>query len=142
MIEVILLLTAVQVYLELRLCKPGSWMHRMNRKSPIFGLLVSIVISILCAAAFGAAGMIVLVSGLLSTVITQVYYSLPDQLYNDIQKRKGEVHDWFMACRDEWYEQFVTLFKFTRMVVKVAFLPVSVVFKTLAWLNAKAEQRA
>lgn len=129
-----LVLTAVQVILELKICKADGnsvqqYLHHLNRKSPIFGLALSVVLSIVTSMAFGAGGMIVLGSGLLSTVITQVYYELPEQTYQDLKKRQRELSDWVDVAKHRWYRNMVITLRTIRFLFLVFLLP----FKMLFW---------
>lgn len=146
MMAIILLLTFVQVFAELKICnrKGAAWQRKlfqMNRKSPIFGFGLSIALSIGTGLAFGAAGMYVLASGLASTVITQVWYSMEEQLFNDINKRMSEVNDWFVANRDRWYKNLVLTLRTIRFLFQLCMLPFRLIFFVIDLFNKQADIR-
>ena len=140
MVTAILILTGVQVYLELKICNPNgrAWQRKLfswNRKSPMFGLALSVVLSGLCAMMFGAAGMIVLVSGLLSTMITQVYYGLSDEVFNNVTKSYRDFKAFISMNIDRWHRNFMLVMKFVRLCFKIIIFPITVFIAVLDFMD-------
>ena len=106
----------------------------------MFGLGLSVVLSIAVSAAFGAGGMIVLGSGLLSTMITQVYYSLPESTYQGVLARKAEFSSYVEQNRRRWYKNVVLTARTLRFIWAVCILPFRLLFVVIDAVNKGAEK--
>ena len=84
MLAAILLLTLVSAAVELYLCHKVPLLGKVCKSSPLTGLAFSIILSVMLGKAFGATGMITLVAGLTSTLITGVVYKI--QSWMDVRK--------------------------------------------------------
>jgi hypothetical protein len=66
-----LILAACSAFLEFKLLKSIPLLGRLNKKSMFFGLALSIALSAGLGAVFGAAGLVVMMAGVISTAMTE-----------------------------------------------------------------------
>jgi hypothetical protein len=75
-----LILTAVLLvcaaFLELTVAYHIPWVGRMLEEHPILAVTFSLVVSAMLGASFGAAGLIALIAGVGSTIVTWCVYRL------------------------------------------------------------------
>lgn len=76
MIVLVILLTGAAMYVELRLIRAVPLLERLVTVNPLVSLLWSVVLSLVLGSIFGAAGVIVMAAGVLSTALLQPYYSM------------------------------------------------------------------
>jgi hypothetical protein len=75
LLTMVILLALSSAFLEVKLAKALPIWHKMSVKSQAFNLLGSIALSYVLGMLFGASGLIALMAGIVSTVITVPYYS-------------------------------------------------------------------
>jgi len=75
MITLAIALTVVAVAVELMLVARLPWAVQAMRRRPVLAAVLSLTLSWVIGQAFGAAGMVVMLAALGSTVITAVVYA-------------------------------------------------------------------
>jgi len=69
-----LILGICSAILELILIHKLPWLHKLCKKVPLVGLVFSFILSMFVGSVFGAVGIIVMIAGVISTVLTAPYY--------------------------------------------------------------------
>lgn len=89
-LSMMLILAVTSTLLELMIAaKIPAW-RRLSAKSPLFNLLNSLLISFLTGLAFGAAGLIAMGAGVISTVLSVPGYQFLHWNYDsEMAKRNG-----------------------------------------------------
>lgn len=94
---------------------------KMAGRYPVLGLIASVTLSWFLGHIFGAAGLIALMGGLLSTLMTVPCYILVEKWHN------GEIQPRLEKFRSDW-ESFVVMMKdlwrVIRFVIRVVTFPV------------------
>jgi hypothetical protein len=71
LLSMALILAVCSAFLEFKLLKSVPLLGRLNKKSMFFGLALSVALSAGLGAVFGAAGVVVMIAGVLSTAMTE-----------------------------------------------------------------------
>lgn len=71
MIVMVILIAGAALYFELRLVRSVPELRRIFERNPLISLAGSLVISLALGTVFGAAGVVVFVAGILSTMFAQ-----------------------------------------------------------------------
>lgn len=122
MLSFVIILSVMSTVLELMIAaKIPAW-RRLSHRNKIFNLLNSIFISYLVGIAFGAAGLIAMTAGIVSTILSIPGYSLLHWAY-DSPQALANGGDMFKHCslkfkiqRDKWKQ---VLSDFARIVYKI-----------------------
>lgn len=76
LLSMALILAVASAYIEFKILKAVPLLGRWNRKSMAFGLVLSFAISAALGALFGAAGLVVMMAGVVSTALTEPVHEI------------------------------------------------------------------
>lgn len=93
-----LLLAVISAWLEFKLLKTVPGLRWLNRKSAFIGLAISIGISWMLGFIFGAAGLVVLLAGILSTFLTEPVHAF----HRSASARKSQVVKGWSDFKATW----------------------------------------
>lgn len=120
MIAMIVVLAAVSVWIEIKLLRRIKVLRSVNQKSPLAGLGMSLGISALLGAVFGAAGVIVLIAGLLSTAAAEPFRRFSGARKSALDAKVESLRTWLVATRDT-YRPVGIFFKYFFLIL---FMPI------------------
>jgi hypothetical protein len=82
LVTMAILLACASVYVELKLVKSVPGLKKLTEKYGLVGLAMSLALSAALGAVFGAAGLVVMIAGLVSTAVTNPIYRLREALHS------------------------------------------------------------
>lgn len=123
LLTMMLILAVTSTILELMIAaKIPAW-RRLSYKSKLFNLINSLVLSFLIGIAFGAAGLIAMGAGVISTLLSYPGYKFLYWMYDSpmAQKHGGNM---FEYTKTKWITAFKDLMKVIYSVIKVITFPI------------------
>ena len=118
-----LILAVTSTLLELMIASKVPAWRRLSAKSPLFNLLNSLFISFVMGIAFGAAGLVAMGAGVISTVLSVPGYQFLYWNYDSPQAKKlgGNI---MKNSRHKWTTAFSDLFRIIYKVIRVITFPI------------------
>lgn len=136
LLSMMIILAVTSTLLELMIAaKIPAW-RRLSAKSPLFNLLNSLFLSFLVGIAFGAAGLIAMGAGVISTVLSVPGYQF---LYWNYDSPMAQHYGGNMLKhqKKKWASAISDLFKLIYKIIRIITFPIW----GLRWLNKKLYQR-
>lgn len=123
LLSMMLILAVTSTLLELMIAaKIPAW-RRLSAKSPLFNLLNSLFISFLTGLAFGAAGLIAMGAGVISTVLSVPGYQFLHWNYDsEMAKRNGG--SMYKYTVNKWKTVISDFFKILYKILRVITFPI------------------
>jgi hypothetical protein len=133
-----IVLAITSTILELMIAARIPAWRRWSYNSKLFNLVNSLALSYLMGIAFGAAGLIAMGAGIISTLLSYPGYKFLYWMYDSpmAQKHGGNM---FEYSKKKWMTAIKDLFKVIFTVIKVITFPLWVtrwIFQKLAKLNS------
>lgn len=136
--SMMIVLAITSTILELMIAaKIPAW-RRWSYNSKLFNLINSLALSYLMGIAFGAAGLIAMGAGIISTLLSYPGYKFLYWMY-DSPMAKKHGGNMFEYTKKKWMTAFKDLFQVIYTVIKVITFPLWVtrwIFQKLAKLNS------
>jgi hypothetical protein len=130
-----LILAITSTLLELMIASKIPAWRRLSAKSPLFNLVNSLLLSFLVGIAFGAAGLIAMGAGVISTVLSVPGYQFLHWNYDSPQaKRSGG--NIIKNSRHKWSTAFSDLFKLIYKIIRVITFPIWIIRSATIKYNA------
>lgn len=132
--SMMIVLAVTSAILELMIAaKVPAW-RRLSYRSKLFNLVNSLVLSYLMGIAFGAAGLIAMGAGIISTLLSYPGYKFLYWMYDSpmAQKHGGNM---FEYTKSKWLQAFKDLAKVIYAVIRVITFPIWIVRWTFVKLN-------
>lgn len=127
LLSMMLILAITSTLLELMIAaKVPAW-RRLSAKSPLFNLLNSLFLSFLVGIAFGAAGLIAMGAGVISTVLSVPGYQFLYWNY-DSPQAKNYPGGIMKHKKKEFFGTIGILFRFIYKVIRLCTLPLWALF--------------
>jgi hypothetical protein len=123
LLSMMLILAITSTILELMIAaKVPAW-RRLSAKSPLFNLINSLFLSFLVGIAFGAAGLIAMGAGVISTVLSVPGYKF---LYWNYDSPEAQKHGGNMMqhVKSKWSQAFKDLVKVIYSIIRVITFPI------------------
>lgn len=123
LLTMMLILAVTSTLLELMIAaKIPAW-RKLSHKSKLFNLVNSLVLSFLIGIAFGAAGLIAMGAGVISTLLSYPGYKFLYWMYDSpmAQKHGGNM---FEYTKKKWMTALKDLAKVVYSVIRVITFPV------------------
>lgn len=116
MILMILVLAACSIWIEIKLIRKISPLKKLMERYSLVGVAISIAISALLGSVFGAAGVIVLIAGLASTVGAEPFRRITNNQVKAIRLKVSDTGTW---VRDFFhtYRYVFSFFKYLFIVL-------------------------
>jgi hypothetical protein len=136
LLSMMIILAVTSTTLELMIAaKIPAW-RRLSAKSPLFNLLNSLFLSFLVGIAFGAAGLIAMGAGVISTVLSVPGYQFLYWNYDSPQAQRsgGNI---MKHNRAKWGTAIGDFFKLIYKIIRIITFPIW----GLRWLNKKLYAR-
>lgn len=149
MLALVVLLTLVGVYIEIRLVSAApAWFGNFLTRHRDAALVLSILLSVVLGSLFGAAGMIVAAAGIASAVATQPWYVMRqngqlDRLRSLREERRERLALWWEVRRERFSRRYSQLRLAVKLALKIAALPFAAVGLLLdfaAWITTRMSQ--
>lgn len=123
LLSMMLILAVTSTLLELMIAaKVPAW-RRLSAKSPLFNLLNSLLISFIMGLAFGAAGLIAMGAGVISTVLSVPGYKF---LYWNYDSQQAQRNGGNMTAHiyKKWIQALKDLAKIIYAIIRVITFPI------------------
>jgi hypothetical protein len=123
MFAFVIILAVMSTTLELMIAaKIPAW-RRLSHKSKLFNLLNSLFISYIMGIAFGAAGLIAMTAGVISTLLSVPGYALLNWAYESPQ---AQAHggNLFTYYKDRWKTAITDLVNLIYKIIKIITFPI------------------
>lgn len=123
LLSMMIILAVTSTLLELMIAaKIPAW-RRLSAKSPLFNLLNSLLISFIMGLAFGAAGLIAMGAGVISTVLSVPGYQF---LYWNYDSPQALAHggNMMIHIKAKWLQAFRDLAKVIYSIIRVITFPI------------------
>jgi hypothetical protein len=135
-----LILAVTSTLLELMIAaKIPAW-RRLSARSPLFNLLNSLFISFLTGIAFGAAGLIAMGAGVISTVLSVPGYQFLYWNYDsEMAKRNGG--SMYKYTVNKWSQTFKDFFHLIYKIMRFITAPIWITRATILKYNAFKARR-
>ena len=140
-LSMMLILAVTSTLLELMIAaKIPAW-RRLSAKSPLFNLLNSLLISFLTGIAFGAAGLIAMGAGVISTVLSVPGYQFLHWNYDSAmaQRNGGSMYKYTVT---KWSKAFSDFFQLLYKIIRVITFPIWVTRTIVLKLNQFNNRRS
>lgn len=140
-LSMMLILAVTSTLLELMIAaKIPAW-RRLSARSPLFNLLNSLFISFLTGLAFGAAGLIAMGAGVISTVLSVPGYQFLHWNYDSAmaQRNGGSMYKYTVK---KWSQTFKDFFQLIYKIMRVMTAPIWITRSVVTKLNAFKARRA
>lgn len=136
LLSMMLILAVTSTALELMIASKVPAWRRLSAKSPLFNLLNSLFISFIMGLAFGAAGLIAMGAGVISTILSVPGYQFLYWNYDSPQAQRngGNI---MKHQRAKWGSAISDLFKLIYKIIRIITFPIW----GLRWLNKKLYER-
>ena len=123
LLSMMLILAVTSTLLELMIASKVPAWRRLSAKSPLFNLLNSLVISFIMGIAFGAAGLVAMGAGVISTILSVPGYQFLYWNYDSPMAKKlgGNI---MKNSRHKWTTAFSDLFRIIYKVIRVITFPI------------------
>lgn len=124
MLVMIMLMAGLGMYIEMRIVNSITPLGDLLERFRLGALAFSLVLSMLLGMMFGAAGLIVFMSGVLSTVMIQPWYAMrKNGTLSKVRAVKTQTYQSVYATKDLNLRRLQQVLTFTGVVAKVIFFP-------------------
>lgn len=141
LLSMMLILAVTSTLLELMIASKIPAWRRLSAKSPLFNLLNSLVISFIMGIAFGAAGLVAMGAGVISTILSVPGYQFLHWNYDSpMAKRHGgsmwkyTVKRWSGTISDFFH----LIYKILRIITAPIWITRAAIMKYNAFKNRKS----
>lgn len=141
LLSMMLILAITSTLLELMLAaKIPAW-RRLSAKSPLFNLLNSLFISFIMGIAFGAAGLVAMGAGVISTVLSVPGYQFLHWNYDSAMAKRNGGSMWKYTV-NKWSGTIKDFFQLIYKIMRIMTAPIWITRSVVAKLNAFKARRA
>lgn len=154
-----IMLALISAWIEIKMVRGNATFRKLMENGFLFipgrymSLVFSIALSVVLGELFGAAGLIVLFGGLLSTVMTNIYYPQMEKIDEIVKSMRSaidgtpaaiqQIKDFKNQCVKLWADVRVPLADFLKIIIvilKIITLPLRLLRSALAFYSEHAEQ--
>lgn len=134
MFTFVMMLAVMSTVLELMIAaKIPAW-RRLSHKSKLFNLLNSLFLSYIMGIAFGAAGLIAMTAGVISTMLSVPGYALLNWAYESPQA-KQHGGNMFVYYKKRWKTAITDLVHLIYKIIKIITFPIWGTRAVMIWFN-------
>lgn len=124
-----LILALATAFLEIRIMRRVKFLQALTQRFGAFGILMSLFLAVILGTIFGAAGLTVMIAGVVGTAFTQPYHSW--------QHRKANMSDEQRATLGERVDEvkatYMPIFKFIKYAFLLVTMPLWLPVKIRRW---------
>ena len=136
LLSMAILLALGSAFLEFKLVKSLKFLDKLNSKSMFFGIMFSIVLSAGLGMVFGAAGLVVMMGGILSSAITEPIWAIRRTMKSKNVQTQARIQQ-MRQTKNEFVQTYRPVGKAAKFLVvtpfKVAKIPVNVKHGRKIW---------